>query len=201
MHHLGVHLPSPHRYSGLRPATEVAGYPCEACLRRLGPSPPSRVGTQSAEKGQRELCRVALRRAVLLTWDPSFAHGFWLVRDYLPEILALEVPSFRPVRQIVMALGGGLVQTVPIPHDCTDGFFGAYWRRPEAYLEPQVRAGISTFARLGKAVLQHGLQCLADDLRSGAWERANGHLRRLETLDLGYRLVMHTNLEPRNSTA
>jgi hypothetical protein len=93
------------------------------------------------------------------------------------------------------------VQPVPIPHDCTDGYFGAYWRRPAAYLEPHIRAGMATLARLGAAVLRPGLKCLAEDLRSGAWDRANGHLRRLETLDVGYRLVVPTNLEPRNSIA
>lgn len=153
------------------------------------------------EQGLRELCRVARRRVVLLTWDPAFADRFWLVRDYLPEILTSDVPSFRPVPQLVAALGGAVVETAPIPHDCTDGFLGAYWRRPAAYLEPQVRAGISTFARLGEATLQAGLRRLADDLRTGAWDRANGPLRRLETLDLGYRLVVHTNLEPRDTIA
>ncbi len=69
------------------------------------------------------------------------------------------------------------------------------------YLEPHVRAGISTFARLGEAVLRPGLQRLATDRRSGAWDQANGHLRHLETLDLGYRLVVHANLETRSSTA
>jgi len=78
------------------------------------------------EQGLRELRRVALRRVMLLTWDPAFARGFLLVRDYLPEILALDVPSFRPAPQIVAALGGARVETVPIPHDCTDGFLGAY---------------------------------------------------------------------------
>ncbi len=43
-------------------------------------------------------------------------------------------------------LGGGRIEVVPIPHDCADGFFHAYWRRPEAYLDPGVRAGISAFA-------------------------------------------------------
>lgn len=145
------------------------------------------------ERGLRELRRVARRRVVVLTWDPAFARGFWLVRGYLPEILASDVPIFRPMPQIVAALGGGTVQPLPIPHYCTDGFLGAYWRRPEAYLETQVWAGISTFARLGEAVLRPGLKRLADDLRSGAWDRANGHLREIEALDLGYRLIVHAD--------
>ena len=31
---------------------------------------------------------------------------------------------------------------VLVPHDCVDGFLGAFWRRPEAYLDPAVRAGV-----------------------------------------------------------
>ena len=40
---------------------------------------------------------------------------------------------------------------MPIPHDCRDGFLMAYWRRPEAYLDPAVRANISVFALLPAA--------------------------------------------------
>lgn len=153
------------------------------------------------EQGLRELRRVARQRVVVLTWDPAFARGFWLTRDYLPEILALDVPIFRPVPQIAATLGGGLAQPLPIPHDCTDGFLGAYWQRPEAYLEPPVRAGISALARLGEAVLRPGLQRLADDLRSGAWDRVHGHLREVEALDLGYRLIVHPDRAARQGTA
>ena len=32
-------------------------------------------------------------------------------------------------------MGAGEVVDVPIPHDCLDGFLGAFWRRPEAYLD------------------------------------------------------------------
>ena len=103
--------------------------------------------------------------------------------------------------QIVATLGGGLVQPLPIPHDCTDGFLGAYWRRPEAYLEPPVRAGISPLARLGEAALRPGLQRRADDLRSGTWDRVHGHLREVEALDLGYRLIVHPDRAARQGTA
>jgi hypothetical protein len=79
---------------------------------------------------------------------------------------------------------------VPIPHDCVDGFFHAYWLRPEAYLSEAVRAGISVFARMDRAAVDAGVEKLRRDLESGEWERRNGHLLELEELELGYRLVV-----------
>ena len=63
--------------------------------------------------------------------------GFWLVEEYFP--------SFGEMRR---ALGPIEVHPLPIPHDCTDGFLGAYWRRPHAYLDPAVRGAISSFSRI-----------------------------------------------------
>lgn len=82
------------------------------------------------------------------------------------------------------------MRDVPIPHDCRDGFLGAYWRRPEAYLDAGVRSAISSFAKLGDARLADGLARLRADLASGAWERRYGALRTREQIDLGYRLVV-----------
>lgn len=41
----------------------------------------------------------------------------------------------------------GPVQITPVlvPHDCSDGFLYAYWRRPEAYLDARIRSGSSSF--------------------------------------------------------
>ncbi|MEA2430285.1 MAG: hypothetical protein QOI19_758, partial [Thermoleophilaceae bacterium] len=65
-----------------------------------------------------------------------------------------------------------------------------YWRRPERYLEPAVRPGISTFGELDEAVLERGLSKLRNDLDSAAWRRRYGGLLPLEELDVGYRLVV-----------
>ena len=75
-------------------------------------------------------------------------------------------------------------------HDCTDGFMGAFWRRPESYLDPSVRAGISTFPRLDQSVVRAGLEVLLQELQSGRWAERNRNLLDLEELDLGYRLVV-----------
>lgn len=63
------------------------------------------------------------------------------------------------------------------------------WQRA-LYVEPAIRAGMSGFARLDEAVIARGAARLAADLDSGAWERRFGHLRALDSLDAGYRLVV-----------
>jgi len=139
--------------------------------------------------GLREMQRVA-RRVVVLTWDPDVTwSAFWFVRDYLPEVRVAE-RDLPTMRHVCDALGNASVEVVPVPHDCTDGFFAAYWRRPDAYLDAGVRAAISALARLGEPAVQPVVEQLAADLRSGEWERRYGHLRTLEEIDLGYRLVV-----------
>ncbi|HEY2793245.1 MAG TPA: hypothetical protein VGJ28_12850, partial [Micromonosporaceae bacterium] len=66
----------------------------------------------------------------------------------------------------------------------------AYWRRPEAYLDPAVRAGISMFAQTGDRVLGPGLARLSDDLASGRWHSAHADLLDRDRIDAGYRLLI-----------
>jgi SAM-dependent methyltransferase len=141
-------------------------------------------------RGLGEVQRVARRRAVVLTWDQDVWESFWLIRDYLPCIRDLDRPRAIPLRDLVSALGGGRVRSVPIPHDCVDGIHGAFWRRPEAYLDPRVRAGLSTYALMSAADRDRGLRALAADLESGAWRARHGDLLERDELDLGYRLVV-----------
>jgi SAM-dependent methyltransferase len=134
--------------------------------------------------GLAELARVSRRRVVVLTWDPRA--GFWL-DDYFPELAAFDRRIFPDIDDVRRGFGAASVRPLSIPHDCTDGFLGAYWRRPEAYLDPDVRAAISTFARVPAG--DAGLRRLHDDLASGAWDRRYGRLRSLPELDVGYRVV------------
>ena len=134
--------------------------------------------------------RVARRRAVVLTWDQDVWESLWLIREYLPCIRALDRPRAIPLRDLVSARGGGRVRSVPMPHDCVDGVHGAFWRRPEAYLDPRVRAGISTDARMSAADRDRGLRALAADLESGSWRARHGDLLERDALDLGDRLVV-----------
>jgi SAM-dependent methyltransferase len=140
-------------------------------------------------KGLAELCRIAKRR-VIFTFDPLRQIDFWLVRDYLPEIQTLEEKRSPTIEALAEALGGARVEVVPIPWDCSDGFQAAYWRRPERYLEPDVRASISTLAMLPEERVERAIEQLRGDLESGAfWER-NAELRDRTEMDYAYRLVI-----------
>lgn len=141
--------------------------------------------------GIAELRRIARRRIVILTWDQRvFREQFWLVRDYLPQAAAFDDTRAIPTDRLAALLGGAREEAVPVPHDCTDGFGAAYWRRPHAYLDPQVRSGISMFAQAGEGVLAPGLAALTDDLATGRWRERYADLLTLDTVDVGYRLLV-----------
>jgi SAM-dependent methyltransferase len=140
--------------------------------------------------GLTELRRVARQRVVVLTWIPDPREAFWLTTDYFPEFLTLDAERFPTMDLLRRVLGAIRVTPVPIPHDCRDGFLGAFWRRPEAYLDPTVRDGISSFAQVQPEHVHRGVRRLADDLGSGRWEARHGALRARTSLDLGYRLVV-----------
>jgi SAM-dependent methyltransferase len=141
--------------------------------------------------GVAELRRVARRRIIVLTWDQRvFRERFWLVRDYLPQAAAHDDTRAVPPERLAALLGGARQETVPVPHDCTDGFGAAYWRRPHAYLDPEVRAGISMLAQTGENALAPGLAALADDLTTGRWHDRHAGLLARDTIDMGYRLLV-----------
>lgn len=137
--------------------------------------------------GLAEMRRVARGQVVVLTWDPEHP-GFWLVRDYFPDIIDLDRSIFPTLAELEAVLGHVEVSAVPIPHDCVDGFLGAYWRRPAAYLDEGVRAGISTFARIKDVAPR--IERLRAELEDGQWSMKNAELLGLEQLDVGYRLVV-----------
>jgi len=142
-------------------------------------------------RGLAEMRRVARRRVVIFTYDASQAESLWLVRDYLPEIAEFDRERFLPIDELVEALGPAeaSVERVPIPHDCRDGLLGAFWRRPERYLDPALLPGNSAFTGIGQEALERGLAKLRNDLDSGAWRHSYGGLLSREELDVGYRLV------------
>ncbi|HEY7540892.1 MAG TPA: class I SAM-dependent methyltransferase [Methylomirabilota bacterium] len=142
-------------------------------------------------RGLAELARVARRRVVIFTWDPS-SSGFWLVDDYFPEIVDLDRQIFPTIEDFRRTFGTIEVRSFPVPHDCIDGFMGAYWRRPHAYLDASVRAAISTFAKAEPSQLGSGLERLRRDLADGTWERRHAHLFERAELDIGNRIVIAT---------
>ena len=146
------------------------------------------------ERGLAELVRVSDRQ-VVLTWDQQVTSRFWLIRDYLPEI-ALSEEHLPALAAVQGAWPDAQVQVVPVPWDCTDGFLAAHWRRPEAYLDPAVRAAVSSFHRLGDAVVLPAMARLAADLASGEWARRNADLLERDELDCSYRLVVRGEENP-----
>ncbi len=137
------------------------------------------------EKGLKEMRRVTRGPVVLLTFDPAHP-GFWLA-DYIPELAALDDAQMPRMTDYEAWLGPVGISAVPVPHDCIDGFLYAYWRRPASYLDPKIRAAMSSFWALGDVT--EALEKLASDLESGAWKQRYGDLLELDAYDAGYRLV------------
>jgi SAM-dependent methyltransferase len=145
---------------------------------------------QNWRRGLAEMGRVA-RKQVIYLYEPVMISRFWpMDGGYWPE--AVRLPSERDaigVEEVASVLDIGRVDATPIPIDCIDGFGAAFWGRPEAYLDPEVQQGMSWLAQLPPDVLARGSARLAADLQSGEWDRRHGHLRHLEQLDVGYRLI------------
>lgn len=140
--------------------------------------------------GLREMRRVA-RRVVVFTYDAEdtgWGQRFWLTRDYLPQFADLLVgwPSLADLTRAI----GGRAEPVLVPWDCADGFFEAYWRRPEAYLDEHVRRATSVWTRVGAQAEQRAVRSLHEDLSSGRWAERNRDLVALDTADLGLRLLV-----------
>jgi SAM-dependent methyltransferase len=136
------------------------------------------------KKGLQEMRRVTRGQIVLLTFDPS--HRPWLT-DYLPELMRLDEAQMPAISDYEGWLGRVKVISVLVPHDCTDGFLYAYWRRPWAYLNPRIRTGSSSFWAIDA---EPGLQRLQEDLETGEWERRYAGLLDLDSYDAGYRLIV-----------
>jgi SAM-dependent methyltransferase len=141
------------------------------------------------DRGLAEMRRVARRRIVIFTWDPDVAAESWLTAEYLPELRRLDLFRFEAPAVLADRIGAAAIRVVPVPADCRDGFIEAFWARPEAYLDPVVREGMSGMRAMDQDVVHAAMGRLAADLESGAWDRRHGHLRDQPELDLGYRVV------------
>ncbi len=138
--------------------------------------------------GLLEMRRVA-RRVVVFTCDNtdrSWRRRFWLTRDYLPEVVASRVGLATELARAI----GARMEPVLIPWDCADGFFEAYWRRPEALLDPAVRSAQSMWELLPPGVEERIVERLRAGLASGAWDAEHGHLRTRDSFDGALRLVI-----------
>ncbi|WP_415952667.1 MerR family transcriptional regulator [Streptomyces sp. KLOTTS4A1] len=140
--------------------------------------------------GLREMRRVA-RRVVVLTFDTDEAgweDRFWLTRDYLPEFAGV-LAGFPSLGVMAEAIGAR-AEPVPVPWDCADGLFEAYWRRPQAYLDERVRRAASVWTKVGAAAEERAVRGLGEDLASGRWAERNAGLVTSDAVDLGLRLLV-----------
>jgi len=137
----------------------------------------------------RELVRVA-RRVVVFAYEPAIHSEFWLWQEYFPAAVGVSAASELPIERVVEVIGADRVETVFVPHDCSDGFGPAYCRRPAAYLDPDVRGCISGLARLTAKDIQSGVACLRRDLDTGAWQTRHRDLLNLNAIDAGLRLIV-----------
>lgn len=129
------------------------------------------------ERGLGEMRRVSRGPVVILTFDPAVLDHFWL-NHYMPEIIAAERPRYPEIDRISQLLGGhSTVTPVPIPVDCTDGFGEAFYARPEALLDPAVRAAQSGWAFVDQEAIDRFVEHLGSELETGEWDRRFGHLR------------------------
>jgi SAM-dependent methyltransferase len=127
--------------------------------------------------GLAELRRVARGPVVVLTFDGDELDRLWLA-EYAPELIAAERRRYPAIATIAAAIGLTTdVLEVPIPIDCVDGFTEAYYARPEAFLDPQVRAAQSAWGFITPEATNRAVERLRSDLTSGRWQRTYGHLR------------------------
>lgn len=149
---------------------------------------------EERERGVRELRRVARGAVVILTYDATVSGAMWLMNDYLPEVAALDLRTFPPPERLAGWLGGDVrIDEVPIPRDTPDWMLGSFWAHPERVLDANARAATSGFARMPTDVIDRVVSDVSRDLASGLWDNRHGHLRSLDALDVGLRLVVATS--------
>jgi hypothetical protein len=144
---------------------------------------------ESAEAGLAELRRVSRGPVVVFTFELDDLPAWQL--EFLREGVAKERPRFPAIDDVAAALGGHTrVERIPTPGDCVDGFFEAFWRRPERLLDPAVRSAQSVWALLEPGVEQRIVERLTTALECGAWDAEHGHLREQDNFQGALRLVV-----------
>lgn len=141
-------------------------------------------------RGLAEVKRVTKHRIVIVTADIFSDDATFWPKDYFPEIAAWDREHMHAIDAILEELWPARVDALPIAADFTDGCCGAFWQRPEAYLDPNVRAGISGFSLIPNDAVARGLTELSRDLQSGAWKERYGWLLDMDQMDIGIRMIV-----------
>ncbi len=144
-------------------------------------------------KSFQEMHRIIKSGAIiLLSFDIRFAQKIWLY-DYFPWLWK-DALKFLPLNEITSLIEKNtqrVIEVIPLmlPYDLSDLFAAAAWRRPELYLQREMRAGISSFALADPTLIESGVNSLAADLSSGEWEKKYGEIHQLTEIDVGYRFL------------
>lgn len=142
------------------------------------------------DKGLKELRRVTKGQVIIMTFDPNALDKFWNV-NYFPELITVEKARYPTIEFIKNSLGGNCeVVEVPIPLNCVDGFQEAFYGRPEAFLEKEVRLSQSAWGFLSEEVENRIVKTLEDDLKSGEWDKKYGHYRTQPFFTCALRLII-----------
>ena len=156
-------------------------------------------------KALREIDRITGHGPIVLfTMTPGLLSGFWLC-DYFPWLLEEASAAFPTVQDLARDITRWTGRTVkdhpfPLPPDLSDRFAASGWARPHDYLNPEIRRGISSFARMPEDALNTGLKRLCADLDSGKWSENHGHIPGKPEYDAGYRFLKLEAGPPRNET-
>jgi SAM-dependent methyltransferase len=148
------------------------------------------------EKAFQEMHRIIRDGAIiLLSFDIRLAQKIWLY-DYFP-FLWEDALRFLPLKEqvnLIQSNSKRRVEAIPLllPYDLSDLFAAAAWRRPELYLQPEVRARISSFALANQDLVEQGVKLLAADLSNGKWTKKYGDIQNLTGIDIGYRFIRAT---------
>jgi len=140
-------------------------------------------------RGLAEMRRVA-SKTVILTIDPEVVAQLWIIKDDAPETALTHVASLPSIKDLAAAFPEARVRTVLVPRRCTDGFMAAFWGRPEAYLDPEIRRATSPWHQITKSTADRAIHRLSMDLADGTWDGRYGHLRSAPTHDVGLGLVI-----------
>ena len=144
-------------------------------------------------RGLKELRRVAKQKVLIMTFDPQALDDFWNA-GYFPELIAVEKARYPHIDLIRESLGENCeVIPIAIPLDCVDGFQEAFYGRPEAFLEKEVRQSQSAWGFLPEALQEEMVNRLKTDLESGAWDKRYGHFRTQPEFMGALRLIVATN--------
>ncbi len=124
-----------------------------------------------------EVARVLNRgRFIVFTAFPDQMRQYWLYH-YFPGMMKKSIsqmPEQLVVIQTLQSAGFSIDKLIPfhVTNQLNDLFLYAGKERPEQYLDPRVRANISSFASLCEAdELEQGLRLLQEDLSTGRFDQ------------------------------